>query len=124
MTTPVRTTSHVPWLLFIAGPILWFGHFMAVYLFAEAACTSALDTEMFGLGVIELVTLVLTAVAALVTLGVAVVAHRRWLASAPPSLFDTDEGGSTLVLAGALLGYVSVIAILFVGLPAAVLDPC
>lgn len=119
--------NRLTWLLFLAGPAIWFAHFMAVYLLAEAVC--ALDgdrTEVLGLRPVALVTLVATAVAVGATLLLAAAAHRRWQGHRDPGSdwLDGDDLNPGLLLAGALLGLVFVAAILFVGLPAAFLDPC
>jgi len=115
------------WGLFLAGPIIWFGHFMIVYLMGETWC-SADDSaeEILGLPVLSFVTVVVTVVAAGVTLVFAEIAHRRWRARADnrSDWLDGDDRNAGLALAGALMGMLFAFAILFVGLPAAFLVPC
>jgi hypothetical protein len=62
------------WILLLAGPVIWFTHFMVVYLVAEAGCTgSGHGLELFDPPVPRTVTLAATAVAFLVC---AAAAHR------------------------------------------------
>lgn len=115
------------WALFLAGPAIWFAHFMAVYLLAEAACAAGgLDAEVLGLSALSLVTLVATALAAAASLVLAGVALRRWRSRTddPADWLAGDDRNAGLALAGSILGALFVVAILFVGLPAAFLEPC
>ena len=38
MTRALRPSTLPWWLLFLAAPLIWYAHFWAVYLVAEAAC--------------------------------------------------------------------------------------
>jgi hypothetical protein len=123
------------WALFLAGPVTWFIHFMVVYLAVEAGCTGeGPGLRLFNPPVSDTVTLAATAVAAIACLGFAGWAYRRWRASASEPAAEGradlsaepeihDRGGS-LAFAGLLLSLLSVVAILFVGLPALVLPAC
>jgi hypothetical protein len=123
------------WVVFLAGPVTWFIHFMVVYLAVEAGCTGeGPGLRLFNPPVSDTVTLAATAVAAIACLGFAGWAHTRWRASASEPAAEErgdlsaesdirDRGGS-LVFAGLLLSLLSVVAILFVGLPALVLPAC
>ena len=135
---PVDVTQdrrdRVIWVAFIGGPIVWFAHFMLVYLVAEAGCTGdghgfdALDHP-----VPVVVTLGATAVGALVCLGLARWGFQRWRRavgrdgevgpSVNGDVADTDGRGS-LAFTGMLLSLLSCLAIVFVGLPAPFLNPC
>lgn len=121
--------------LFVAGPTIWFTHFMLVYLVAEAGCTgdgaglSRLDPP-----VPAIVTLVATAVAGLACLGVAWWEHREWrggdrlgareAAGGPPGGTEDDPDDRPLAFVGMLLGLVSFMSVLFVGLPALWITGC
>lgn len=106
-------------VLFLAGPTIWITHFMVVYLLAEAVCTTDLTTHVFGLHVVSTVTLIATAVAVAATAYVGVLALRR-------SHRDQSSGepDGPLAFAGFLLSALFGLAILFVGVPAFVLDAC
>lgn len=112
-----RSTIRV-WLQLVIGPVLWISHFMAVYLFAEAACVARESEELPvpGSGAIGPVVVVVTVVAALLTVAAAAWAVR----SAKRSHGDA----AVMAWTGTLLAGMSVVAILAVGVPAAALDPC
>ena len=125
--------TRITWVVFLGGPVIWFVHFMVVYLVAEAGCTGdGPGLNVFDPPVPATVTLATTAVAAAGCLGFAAWAHRWWRASrdgpaaddAPElsgGLAERDRGG-TLAFAGFLLSLGSFVAVLFVGLPAFVLE--
>lgn len=106
------------WVLLLAGPVLWIAHFMVVYLFAEAACAArdSDDLAFPGTGAIAAVVVVSTVVAAGVA-GLATVASWR-------GTRGRRADATSLGWAGVLLGALSVLSILAVGLPALALDPC
>jgi hypothetical protein len=121
--------------MFVAGPLIWSVHFLLVYLVVEAGCTGdGPGLTLFDPPVPKVVTLAVTAAAVAAALACAGWSWRRWRASgAEPaadeaadlagSLQDRDRGG-TLAFAGFLLSLLSVVTILFVGLPALVLPSC
>lgn len=120
------------WLVFLAGPLIWFGHFVFVYGVVEAGCTGeGPGLRLFDPPVPAVVTLVATAVAAVACLGAAWWAHRwRRAPRADGGVderrpdADLDEAGATLAFAGMLLSLLSCFAVLIVGLPALVLPSC
>jgi hypothetical protein len=121
--------------MFVAGPVIWSVHFMVVYLVTEAGCTGdGPGLRLFEPPVPKVVTLAATVAAAAAALACAGWSWRRWQASdsVPAAdeaadlaggLRDRDRGG-TLAFAGFLLSLLSVVTILFVGLPALVLSSC
>jgi hypothetical protein len=121
--------------MFVAGPIIWSIHFMLVYLVTEAGCSGdGPGLALFDPPVPKAVTLATTAVAVVAALACAGWSWRRWRASEREpvaddaadlagNLQDRDRGG-TLAFAGFLLSLLSVVAILFVGVPALVLSSC
>lgn len=117
---------------FVAGPVVWFTHFLVVYLVAEAGCTGdGPGLDLFDPPVPTVVTLVATLVAAAACLWVVRWEHRRWrtqrhAAEAAEDVPMTAESGSgaPLSFAGMLLGVISFVSVLFVGLPALVLTGC
>ncbi|MDQ3963341.1 MAG: hypothetical protein M3277_05430 [Actinomycetota bacterium] len=127
MKTDTESSSRMIWVLFLAGPVIWFVHFMAVYVLAEAVCAAGDGgPRLLGLSLLALVTLVATVLAVGAALVFAVRAYRVWRGRTDGSSdwLAGDERNGGLALAGWLLGSVFVVAILFVGLPAAFLDPC
>ena len=124
-----------PLLMFVSGPIIWSVHFMLVYLVAEAGCSGdGPGLRLFDPPVPKAFTLAATAAAAAAALGCATWWYRRWRASehepdadaaADPAGDRTDHHrGGTLAFTGFLLSLLSVLTILFVGLPALVLASC
>jgi hypothetical protein len=120
---------------FLAGPLIWSTHFMLVYLVVEAGCTGdGPGLRLFDPPVPTVVTLSATAIAAGASLGCAGWAYRRWRASGrEPAADDAGglpgdrrdpDGGGPLAFAGFLLSLLSLVAVLFVGLPALVLPAC
>lgn len=120
-------------VVLVAGPVIWFTHFMVVYLVAEAGCTGdGPGLEVFDPPVPTGTTIAATVVAVLACGGSAASAYRRWRADrpeagAPPALTgDIVAGGGrgTIAFTGLLLSLFSIMAILLVGLPALFLPPC
>jgi hypothetical protein len=121
--------------MFVAGPVIWSVHFLLVYLVTEAGCTGdGPGLVLFDPPVPKAVTLAVTAAAAVAALACAGWSWRRWRTDAAEAaadeaadiaggLQDRDRGG-TLAFAGFLLSLLSVVTILFVGLPALVLPSC
>jgi hypothetical protein len=120
-----------PLFMFVAGPVIWSVHFLLVYLVTEAGCSGdGPGLRLFDPPVPKVVTLAATAAAAVAALGCATWWYRRWqagehepAADEAADLADHDRGG-TLAFTGFLLSLLSVVAILFVGLPALVLPSC
>jgi hypothetical protein len=121
--------------MFVSGPLIWSVHFLLVYLVTEAGCSGdGPGLRLFDPPVPKAVTLAATAAAAAAALACAMWWCRRWRASQHEpaadeasdlagGLSDRDRGG-TLAFAGFLLSLLSVVTILFVGLPALVLASC
>lgn len=134
----VRTT----WLVLVAGPIIWFTHFMLVYLVAEAGCTgNGRGMDVFDPPVPVLTTIVATVIAVALCVAAAVWARRWWRASqqaldtrrrraeeagdaAGVEAFDAETRSGSLAFVGYLLSLFSIVAVLFTGAPAVVLWSC
>lgn len=117
--------------LFLAGPSIWMAHFFAVYLVAEAMCAVGADAEVLSLPLLSAATLLATALAVVAAGVTTLLAYRRWRRTARASHVADKQSPETqgghdeqIALAGFLLGILFIVAILFVGMPAAVLDPC
>lgn len=126
MSTERRSASPSVWLLFVAGPVIWFGHFMTVYLVVEAACAAdGRQRELLGLHLLSVATLVATAIAVVLLLFTSARAYAAWRAGADSGdWLDVTDRNPGLAFAGCLLGILSIAAVCFVGLPAAFLEPC
>ncbi len=120
--------------LFLAGPVVWFAHFMFVYVVAEAGCTGAgMGLRLLDPPVPTVTTLAATAVATIACAVIARWEYQRWQADRRPLSAehadvvpesDDPQIGGALAFAGFLLAVVSLLSVLFVGLPAAVLPAC
>ncbi len=118
--------------LFLAGPSIWMAHFFVVYLVAEALCVVGVNAEVLSLPLLSAATLLATALAVVATAVTTLLAYRRWRRTASVSHVADGDGSSAtqgehdaqIALAGFLLGILFIVAILFVGMPAVVLDPC
>ncbi|MBW3645844.1 MAG: hypothetical protein KY441_10110 [Actinobacteria bacterium] len=117
--------------LLIAGPSIWMTHFFAVYLLAEAWCAVGVDAKVLSLPLLSAVTLLATALAVVAAAVTTLLAYRRWRRTASTSHAGDDQSSETegghdaqIALAGFLLGILFIVAVLFVGMPAVVLDPC
>ncbi len=125
--------ARVIWVVFLAGPLLWFAHFMVVYLVAEAGCTGdGPGLDAFDPPVSGVVTFVATGAAAVACLACARWAYRRWRTGtevheegeSPAARRTLDEHVRAMSFAGFLLALLSFVAILFVGFPALFLPSC
>ncbi len=125
--------TRVGWVVFLGGPVIWLTHFMLVYLVAEAGCTGGgPGLRLFNPPVPSAVTLAATAVTATGCLAFAAWGHRRWVAARHGVAADDPGGlsgpheerdrGGTMAFASVLLSLFSFVAVLFVGLPALVLE--
>jgi hypothetical protein len=124
-----------PLFMFVFGPVIWSVHFLLVYLVTEAGCSGGgPGLRLFDPPVPKVVTLAATAAAAAAALGCAMWWYRRWRAGEHEPAADeagdlagglTDhDRGWTLAFTGFLLSLLSVVTVLFVGLPALVLPSC
>lgn len=125
--------ARVTWVVFLAGPVIWFAHFMLVYLVAAAGCIGGgPGLRLLDPPVPAVVTLAATAVAAVACLGFAGWGYWWWRASMhqPGEAGDRSSGpedddrGGSLAFAGFLLSLLGFVTVLFVGLPALVLPSC
>jgi hypothetical protein len=96
----------------VAGPSIWISYFFAVYLWAEAACASALAPVDLTPTSVPVMVATVFAASTIAVLG--------WRAY---RLRSNDEHGQ-LYLWGSMLSVLSVMATLFVGLPAMFLPTC
>lgn len=119
---------------FLGGPVTALTHFMLVYLVVEAGCTGdGPGLRAFDPPVPDIVTLATTALAGVACLGFAAWNLSRWrvrsrgendeLDDRSDDLEAPDPGGS-LAVSGLLLALLSLVTVMFVGLPALFLPAC
>ena len=107
-------TSRREWIALLAGPSLWWGHFMAVYLLGEVACEIGwTGPSVLGISLLSWLILAGTVVGLVV---VAVAARMTWT-------YREHTGGHLLDI-GLALDALFAFAIVFTGIPAVVLPPC
>jgi hypothetical protein len=127
--------ARIIWAVFLAGPIIWFAHFMLVYMVTEAGCSAdGPGLDAFDPPVPTDVTLIATVVAGLACLWCVAWTWRRWRRRerAQPrgrtddleaDLERADRDG-LLAFAGFLLSVLSFVSVLLVGVPALTLPAC
>lgn len=119
------------WAVLLGGPVVWFVHFMVVYLVAEAGCTGGgPGLRLLDPPVPAIVTAVATGVALLACGLLAASSHRRWRVEDPPTTARHEPGPHELErhrelgFVGLLLTVLSAVAVLFVAAPALVFASC
>jgi hypothetical protein len=115
--------------LLLAGPVIWSGHFMVVYLAVEAGCTGdGPGLDAFDPPAPTVVTVVATLVGAAASLLAALLSRRRWHTDRAAGRGETalrpSQGLATLAAMGYLLGLLGVVTILFVGAAVLFLPAC
>lgn len=109
--------SRTIWIALLSGPSIFFGHFVGVYLLAEATCRLGDATpRLLGLPWVDTAILLATA-AALGTIAFAAVRTRSALRR------SAGEAGAELRI-GLWLDALFAVAVLLTGLPALVLPTC
>ncbi|WP_370328067.1 hypothetical protein [Euzebya sp.] len=113
----VTPTSRPVWIALLAGPSLWWGHFMAVYLLAEVVCeVGAAGPAWLGLTAFGWAVVAATA-GALVATGVA--ARRTWTYRP-----EVEPSIDVLLLVGIGLDGLFALAIIATAAPVLWLRPC
>jgi uncharacterized membrane-anchored protein len=113
------------WLSMIGGPIVYSLHFLSSYLLVEGVCKLANpQSALLGRDGLVITILVLTVVAAAITLWMGLWTYRRWQQQHGDDGQLTEEVVPFLALVGTWLNGLSTLLILATGLPALVLLPC
>jgi hypothetical protein len=104
------------WVVLLGGPAMWIGHFMIVYLTAEAVCTPPLvgSEQPWSDTTLDTFVLVATIVAGLACLALAVIA----------GVALRREPEQWLWWVGLTLAVGSFASVLAVGLPSLAVGPC
>lgn len=104
------------WIALLAGPSLWFGHFMAVYVLAEIVCVAGSDGQP-SLGV-EALRWAILAITAVVLVVLAIATRQTW------TYHGRGVATRPLMLIGVGLDLLFALAIAATAIPALVLMPC
>jgi hypothetical protein len=113
-------TSLWMWVTVLLGPVTWFAHFMTVYLTAEAVCTPILigarspSDQPWSASTFDGFVLAATVVGVVICTVDAFIAGRR----------ARGSGGQGMWWIGLALALGSAVAIVAVGIPALVVEPC
>lgn len=104
------------WLLLLGGPTIWFGHFMVVYLAAEAVCTPKLigDEQPWTDATLDGFVVVATVVAVVLCLIVSGLSYRRL----------RREPRQWLWWVSVVLALGSALSVMAVGVPALAVGTC
>ena len=127
---PEEVRARTVWVPFLAGPVIWFAHFMLVYLLAEVLCKPLrVDVQVAGLPLVSFLTVVATVVAVGAAAAFTARAYRRWQAvtgreSSAADQHDVHGPTGALAFTGFLLGVLFAVAVVFTGAPAFWLQPC
>lgn len=111
----------------LAGPILWFVHFVAVYSLAEFGCRANFNNLLFITpSTIRIVVIVLTLPTLLAVGYGGVVAYRAWetVNRDEPAETSSQSTWRFLLILGMLFSAMFLLSILFTVAPAFVLNVC
>ena len=110
-------SATLSWAVLLAGPLAATAHFSLVYFVSEAGCTGdGPGLDLLDPPVPATLTVAATAVAALACLAATAWAYRRWHAGRRDD--SPDDNLSSMAFAGFLLSALSLVTVLFVGVPA------
>lgn len=118
------------WVVLLVGPVLWFAHFMVVYLVAEAGCTGeGTGLRLFQPPVPAVTTVAATVVAAAACLGTMAWGLRWWRRDrnrVGEEDYSAQEFSAfaSLAFVGALLSGLAFLSVLFVGVSGVVFTGC
>jgi hypothetical protein len=113
------------WIIFLSGPVIYAVYFLTVYVLGEFGCFAGFSQiNLLGLDPVRLGVIVLTIMAALLTLGMGFVSFRQWRAlRAGPD--DPDEDDPKFMLfVGMWLNGLFTLVILLTAVPMLVGSAC
>jgi len=117
----------------IAGPLVWTGHFLTLYIFTAIACAKGFfHDEMLGVRVVQLCGAAVTVVAVVLILDTMMLFYRRWRGRsdgqpAPSPPHDANDVASRrrfMAHAGFLLSGLALIATIWETLPIVFFATC
>jgi len=115
-------------ILMVAGPIIWFSYFMAVYGLNGLRCALQVEAALFGINVFQYITSLLALVTVVLLLFSARVNYRgrtrakRRLSAEPEA--PAAESELFLGKAGLTLTFLSLVATVWVWLPSLTVPAC
>ena len=118
----------------IAGPLVWTGHFLMLYVFSAIACAKGFfHDEMLGVRVVQLFGAAVTVVAVVLILDAMMLSYRRWRGmpsdghpapSPPHDASDVASRRRFMAYAGLLLSGLALIATIWETLPIVFFATC
>jgi hypothetical protein len=122
---PRQQSTRPLWFALLSGPVVYSLHFLLVYFLVEAACRADwLRFELLGLNGISVWVIVLTVIAALVTLYSGLVAWRNWRRIKQQETERLEGYAGLMSFSGVWLNGIFAGLILLTGLPALWLVVC
>jgi amino acid permease len=116
------------WFPFLGAPVAWALCFLAIYIFAQWACSAGFaETEVVGVTLVNFVDFLLILAAAGVTVYAGLVGHREWRAAGgeEQSTHGWTEGRQRFVgLFGVIAAALFLAGLVFQAIPVLVLPPC
>lgn len=104
-------------LLIWSGLLIWMADFLFVYVFAAVACARRFaHADVFGVGIVQFATIIATAAAGLATAAV------TWSAARRLQQASTDRHSKFIFFVTAAAGGLALIALVWVAIPALVLN--
>ncbi|WP_181373072.1 hypothetical protein [Massilia glaciei] len=105
-------------------PVIWSIHFLFCYVIVSLACTAGTKRAvLFGLSVVEAGVGIATLLAVALLSYIGVISHARWIGSAQQASGD-GRAERFCGLCTMLLSILSILVVLWVALPVALLPPC
>lgn len=111
----------------LTPPILWALYFVLIYSLHGMVCVGGLENALIGKGSLAMLLVVVTLLAMALHAGVGVWAWRLWLRinrHAPPEPSEMQQRARFFAAATAANAGLFLVATLWIGLPALILEPC
>ena len=115
MTTPRRSRPITTWVLLLAGPVVGITYFLAVYLLAEASCST--DIALLDVSALRAVIIAAGAGALAVFAGSARRARHLWSDAGDPASRG-DHNDRFMITTGLMLLGLFALFVLFLAAPA------
>lgn len=111
----------------LTPPILWALYFVLIYSLHGMVCVGGLENALIGKGSLATLLVILTLLAMALHAGVGIWAWRLWLKTnrrASSELSEMQQRARFLAAATAANAGLFLVATLWIGLPALILEPC